>query len=75
MKLLILLITINLQAGDCWAIHNKDKRYLCESEMEMKRSCWKIKDKDLRAYCENSAYGKKSCWKIKDKDLRAYCYK
>ena len=71
--LIMVLLSVFLAAGTCWKIKNKDKRALCESKNEHKKSCWKIKEKDLRAYCESSAYGKKNCWKIKNRDKRAMC--
>lgn len=71
--LILILLTLSLEAGDCWKIIDKDQRALCESKHEDKKSCWKIKNQDTRAYCEASAYGKKSCWKIKDKDAKEMC--
>ena len=71
--LILILLSLSMEAGDCWKIKNKDQRALCESKYEHKKSCWKIKNKDTRAYCEASAYGKKSCWKIKDKDAQSMC--
>lgn len=74
MKLLILvLLSLSLEAGNCWKIKDKDTKALCFSQYENKKDCWKIKSKDKRAYCESVAYGRKSCWKIKDKDMKAMC--
>lgn len=74
MKLLILvLLSLSLEAGNCWKIKDKDTKALCSSQYENKKDCWKIKNKDKRAYCEAIAYGKNSCWKIKNKDMKAMC--
>ena len=74
MKLLILiLLSLSLEAGNCWKIKDKDTKALCQSQYENKKDCWKIKNKDKTANCEAVAYGKKSCWKIKDKNMKAMC--
>jgi len=57
----------------CWLIKNEDKKHLCESRFEGKRSCWLIKDNDMKAYCEAAAEHKNSCWKIKENDLKQMC--
>ena len=71
--LILMLLGVVLNAGNCWKIKNNDQKALCESKYESRKSCWKIKDKDLRAYCEALAYGKKSCWKIRNKDMKVMC--
>ena len=71
--LIIVLLFLSLEAGNCWKINNKDLRALCESKFEDKKSCWKIKDKDMQAYCEAVVYGKSTCWKIKNKDSKEMC--
>ena len=71
--LLFFLLYTTVQAQYCWQIKNTDKKHLCESKFEGKRSCWLIKDNDMKAYCEASAEHKNSCWKIKENDLRQMC--
>ena len=71
--LVFILLSLSLEAGNCWKVQNKDTRALCESKYEHKKNCWKIKNKDTQAYCEASAYDKKSCWKIKENDSREMC--
>jgi len=71
--LILVLLSLSLDAGNCWKIQNKDTKALCESKFEHKKNCWLIKSKDTQAYCEATAYGQKSCWKIKEKDLQAMC--
>ena len=70
---MIILISISLNASNCWKIKNKDTKALCESKFEHKKNCWLIYNKDLQAYCEATAYGKKSCWKIKERDAKEMC--
>ncbi len=71
--LIFILLSLSLEAGNCWKIKNKDLKALCESKFENKKSCWKIKNNDSRAYCEATVYGKNTCWKIKDKDAKEMC--
>jgi len=71
--LILLLLTLSLEAGNCWKIKNKDTRALCESKYEHKKNCWKIKYRDTKAYCEATAYGQNSCWKIKNNDEKEMC--
>ena len=73
-KLLIFtLLSLSLEAGNCWKIKNKDTRALCESKFEHKKNCWEIKDRDMKAYCEAIAYGDNTCWKIKSSDKKEMC--
>ena len=71
--LIFTLLSLSLEAANCWKVKNKDTKALCESKFEHKKNCWKIKNKDTRAYCEASAYDQKSCWKIKESDAREMC--
>ncbi len=71
--LFFVLLSLSLEAGNCWKIKNKDQRALCESKYEDKKFCWKIKDKDTQAYCEATVYGKNTCWKIKNNDAKEMC--
>ncbi|BAF71547.1 hypothetical protein [Sulfurovum sp. NBC37-1] len=67
------LMYTTLHAAHCWQIRNEDKRHLCESKFEGKKSCWLIKENDMKAYCEATAEHKNSCWLIKENDLRQMC--
>ena len=71
--LIFILLSLSLEAGNCWKIKNNDTKALCESKYEHKKNCWKIKNKDTQAYCEASAYGQNSCWKIKENDAKEMC--
>ncbi len=62
-----------LNAHYCWQIKNVDRKHLCESKFEGKKSCWMIQDSDMRAYCEATAEHRNSCWMIKENDLRQMC--
>ena len=71
--LIFILLSLSLEAGNCWKINNKDQRALCESKYEHKKCCWKIQDKATQAYCEATAYGENTCWKIKNNDAKEMC--